>query len=276
MTPSPTITPAVLKDGHRRMWASGDYPAVAAQVDAAPSRALLERLGPLDGLDALDVATGTGNLALRLAAAGACVTGLDLADELLEIALVREYASRPAEHAITWRQGDAERLPFDEASFDLTTSIFGVQFAPRHQVAADELLRVTRPGGQIGLVNWTPDGLVGRLLRVLGAHLPAPPAFASPPPSWGNPERVTALLGRRVTGLTFTPGVNTFRAASPEAFAAFLEGSYGPMLSARSRLGDGWAACAADLRALFAAAGREQDGAFAIDAAFTVITARRN
>jgi SAM-dependent methyltransferase len=274
--PSATITPELLKAGHRLTWASGDYAAVAEHVDEAPSRALLAQLGgALGDLDVLDVATGSGNLALRLAALGARVTGLDLVDELLEIATAREAWCPPTAHPIAWVQGDAEALPFADASFDLTTSVFGIQFAPRHAQTAAELLRVTRPGGRIALVNWTPDGMVGRMFGVLSRFLPAPPPFASPPPRWGDPEHVAELLGDGVADLTFTRGVNTFRSTSPDALAAFFEDNYGPTISARSRLGDDWPACAAGLRALFAELGHEEAGGFAVDSAFTVVTARR-
>lgn len=275
-TSSPPITPDVLKAGHRMMWASGDYAAVARHVDEAPSGALLQQLGgALGDLDVLDVATGSGNLALRLAALGARVTGLDLVDELLEVAAAREAAAPATAHPIAWVQGDAEALPFADASFDVTTSAIGIQFAPRHAQTAAELVRVTKPGGRIALVNWTPDGLVGRMFGVLAQHLPPAPAFASPPPAWGDPDHVTALFGDAVTDLRFTPGVNTFRFAGVEAFATFFETNYGPTIAAQAKLGDRWPACAAQLRELFTELGRPDDDGVAIDATFVVITARR-
>ena len=194
-------TPESLKAAHRTMWAAGDYAIVATHVDDVPSRELLARLPDLAGREVLDVATGSGNLALREAAAGARVTGLDLVDELLDVARARA-AEREVD--VAWVCGDAEALPFADASFDVVTSIFGVQFAPRHAVTAAELLRVLRPGGTLGLVNWTPGGLIGRLFGVMSRHLPAPPAFASPPPAWGDEAHVRALLGDEVSALSFT------------------------------------------------------------------------
>jgi ubiquinone/menaquinone biosynthesis C-methylase UbiE len=277
-TSTPPMTPEILKAGHRLMWATGDYAAVARHVDEAPARALLAALSGsgtgFGDLDVLDVATGSGNLALRLAALGADVTGLDLVDELLETAREREATAPPAAHAVDWLQGDAEALPFADASFDLTTSIFGIQFAPRHAQTAAELLRVTRPGGRIGLVNWTPDGMVGRMFGVLSEYLPAPPAFASAPPLWGDREHVAQLLGDGVTDLQHRPGVNTFRFPTLEAFAQFFEVNYGPTIAARAKLGGAWPACSERLRALFAELGSDGPDGFAIDSAFTVITAR--
>jgi SAM-dependent methyltransferase len=272
-TSTASPTPEALKAGHRVMWASGDYAAVAETIDETPPASLLAQLPPIAGRDALDVATGSGNLALHLAARGARVTGLDLVDELLDVARAR---ARAAGHDVDWIAGDAEALPFPEASFDVVTSIFGIQFAPRHQVTADELVRVLRPGGTLGLVNWTPGGLVGQMFGVLGRHLPTPPSFASPPPKWGDPEHVAALLGDRVTDVTVTRAVNPWRFPSLDAFATFFADEYGPFVTARAKLGpEAWAACDAGLRELYARAGREGPDGYAVDSEFVVITARR-
>lgn len=273
MTTSSPISPEALKAGHRAIWASGDYAAVAETIAGALPDALMAALPPLSGTTVLDVATGTGNLALRAAAAGARHTvGLDLVPELLDIARARPHAD-----GVEWVAGDAEQLPFADASFDVVTSVVGIQFAPRHQVVADELVRVTRPGGTIGLVNWTPDGLVGQMFAVLGRHLPAPPAFASPPPRWGDPEHVAALFDGHVADVTVCRGVNAFTAASPDAFADFFEDNYGPIHTAKRKLGDAWEPCGRALREVYAQLGRStRDGAgWAVDSDFVVITARR-
>jgi SAM-dependent methyltransferase len=272
-SPTATVTPEALKAGHRSMWASGDYASVAETIDAATSAALFAQLPDLTGRDVLDIATGTGNTALRLAAGGAGVTGLDLSDELLDVARRR---AADAGVQVDWVAGDAEALPFADASFDAATSVVGIQFAPRHQAAADELVRVLRPGAVLGLVNWTPGGLVGRMFGVLGQHLPKPPSFASPPPKWGDPEHVAALLGDGVTDLTATRGVNPWRFSSLEAFATFFEERYGPFIAAQAKLGpEGWAPAAKGLREVYAELGTEGPGGFAIDSEFVVITARR-
>ena len=169
---------ADLKRAHRATWASGDYAAIAELIDEAPPRDLLAGIHIEPGQDVLDVATGTGNIAIKAAAAGAQVVGLDLTPELFETA-----RRRAAEHdvAVDWVEGDAEDLPFEDDRFDRVLSTFGVQFAPRHEVVARELARVCRPGGRIGLVSWTPQGQIGELFKIMGRYLPAPPDYASPP-----------------------------------------------------------------------------------------------
>ena len=125
-------------------------------------------------------------------------------------------AARRAERAgvgIDWIEGDAEALPFDDGAFDTVLSVFGVQFAPRHQFTADELARVCRPGGRIGLVNWTPDGLIGQLFRILGGYMPAAPDFASPPPLWGTADHIRSLFAG--TGVEWASPSATTRGASP-------------------------------------------------------------
>ena len=178
---------AELKQTHRATWAAGDYAAVAEVIDEAPPRDLLDRVGVSPGEDVLDVATGTGNIALRAAAAGAHVIGLDLTPELFETA-----RRRAAEQSVVidWIEGDAEELPFEDGR-DRVLSAFGVQFAPRHEIVAHELARVTRPGGRIGLVNWTPTGQVGELFKIMGRYLPPPPRASSPEPraAPGAPRR---------------------------------------------------------------------------------------
>lgn len=168
---------AELKQIHRATWAAGDYAVVAEVIDAIPPRDLLDRMAITPGATVLDVATGTGNVALRAAAAGAQVVGVDLTPELF--ATARRRAAQ-AQVAVDWVEGDAEALPFADASFDHVVSVFGVQFAPRHEVTARELARVARPGGRIGLVSWTPTGMIGELFGILGRALPKPPEFASP------------------------------------------------------------------------------------------------
>jgi len=150
-------------DIHRATWAAGNYAAV---------RDLLGRITITPGQDVLDVTTGTGNTALAAAAAGAHVTGLDLTPELFSTARQRAAA---AHVDVRWIEGDAEDLPFVNDTFDHVVSVFGVQFAPRHDVTAAELVRVCRPGGDIGVINWSPAGAIGELFKIVGSDLPAPP-----------------------------------------------------------------------------------------------------
>ena len=160
------------------------------------------------GHSVLDVATGTGNIAIRAAAAGAQVVGLDLTPELFETARARAAA---AGVIVDWVEGDAEELPYKDEVVRPRLSAFGVQFAPRHQIVAQELAGVTRQGGRIGLVNWTPEGLIGQLFKIMGAYMPAPPAFASPPPLWGSESHVRNLFRETPVVLEFARGTNPWR-----------------------------------------------------------------
>jgi SAM-dependent methyltransferase len=263
-----------LKHTHRATWAAGDYAAVAEHIDAVPPRDLLNRLAIAPGDDVLDVAAGTGNVALRAAAAGARVVGLDLTPELFVAA-----RRRAAEYRVTveWVEGDAEALPFADASFDHVLSVFGVQFAPRHEPAAGELARVCRPGGHVGLVNWTPGGVIGELFKVMSGYLPAPPAFASSPPLWGDEEHLRRLFAGTGVELRFALGHNPWRFASAEHWVAFLEASYGPTLKARERLSaEGtWDACRAEVVALAERRNEATDGTLLLQAEYLVAVGRR-
>ena len=260
---------AHLKRTHRAIWAAGDYAAVAQVIDEAPPRDLLNRLAITPGEEVLDVATGTGNIAIRAAAPGAQVVGLDLTPELFDTARARAEAHGVA---VEWIEGDAEDLPFDDERFHHVVSAFGVQFAPRHEIVAHELAGVCRPGGRIGLVNWTPEGLIGELFKILGSYLPAPPAFASPPPLWGSPSHVRRLFeGTRVV-LDFDRGTNPWRFESPEAWVAFMETAYGPTVKARHRLGgEGrWADCRAEMVALAERRNEATDGSLHMEAEYLI------
>jgi SAM-dependent methyltransferase len=261
---------AQLKDQHRATWAAGRYADVAELIaDAAPAQ-LLTRVGIEPGHDVLDVATGTGNVALEAAGLGAHATGLDLVPDLLDIARSRD------DGRIAWIEGDAEALPFDDASFDRVVSVVGIQFAPRHQVVADELARVCRPGGAIGLVNWTPEGLIGRMFKILGRYMPKPPEFASPPPLWGSEEHQRSLFAAHDVELSFERGMNPFVFPTLEEYMTFFEERYGPTIKAKARLSaDGtWDACRAELRALYEELNSATDGTLHIDAEYLVAVGR--
>jgi SAM-dependent methyltransferase len=263
-----------LKQTHRATWAAGDYAAVAEHIDAVPPLDLLDRMDVQPGQDVLDVATGTGNVALRAAARGARVVGLDLVPELLLTASRRadEYGV-----AVEWTEGDAEELPYADASFDHVLSVFGVQFAPRHEVTAVQLARVCRPGGHIGLVNWTPGGLIGELFAILSGYLPAPPAYASAPPLWGDEAHVEGLFAGTGVELTFARGHNPWRFDSAEDWVAFLETMYGPVVKARQRLtAEGsWDDCRAELVAQAERRNDATDGTLLLWAEYLVAVGRK-
>lgn len=265
---------ADLKQVHRATWAAGDYAAIAELIDEAPPRDLLAAVPVVPGQRVLDVATGTGNAALHAAAAGAQVAGLDLTPELFDTAR-RRAAERGV--AVEWIEGDAEALPFEDASFDAVLSIFGVQFAPRHELVARELARVCRPGGRIGLVNWTPDSHIGELFQILSGYLPAAPGYASPPPRWGDEEHVRALFAGTGVALSFSRGVNPFRFDSAEHFVAFFETHYGPTLKARERLtAEGaWDDCRREIVAMAERRNDATDGGLLLRAEYLVVTGRK-
>src|SRR3954454_1916871 len=165
------VDPQELLARQRAVWAAGDYPDLARTIEPV-SEEVVAAAGVGAGEEALDVATGTGNAALRAAARGARVTGLDLTPELLEVARGRA-AEAGAE--ITWVEGDAGQLPFPDAAFDRVVSVFGAIFAPDHERTAAELLRVVRPGGTVAVAAWTPEGLNGQMYVALARHMPPPP-----------------------------------------------------------------------------------------------------
>lgn len=263
-----------LKKTHRATWAAGDYGAIAELIDDHPPRDLLRLVEVQPDQDVLDVAAGTGNIALRAAAAGAEVIGLDLTPELFETA-----RRRAAEYGVNvdWLEGDAEQLPFEDARFDIVLSAFGVQFAPRHAVVARELARVTAPGGQIGLVNWTPEGMIGEVFKILGRYLPTPPDYASPPPLWGNEEHVRQLFEGSGIELEFSRGHNPFRFDSAEGFMSFFETHYGPTLKARERLSaeGSWDDCRAEIVAMAERRGEPEEGALLLSSEYLVTVGRK-
>ncbi|GAA5026775.1 class I SAM-dependent methyltransferase [Terrabacter aeriphilus] len=209
------------------MWALGDYAAVAREVIPGLGAVLVDACGVRAGQQVLDVAAGTGNAALPAARAGARVTASDLAPELLDAG--RRLADE-AGLALDWERADAEALPFDDASFDVVVSCVGVMFAPHHRVAADELVRVARPGATIGLVSWTPQGFIGQMFAAMKPYAAAPPPGAQPPPLWGDEAHVRELLGDRVEDLRAEKRSWPVRFARPEDFRDFFKRTYGPTI----------------------------------------------
>jgi SAM-dependent methyltransferase len=264
-----------LKAKHRAMWALGDYPAVADDLIPELGTALVEASGVGTGDRVLDVAAGTGNAAVPAALAGASVVASDLTPELLETGR-RLAEERGVE--LEWREADAEALPFGDGEFDAVLSCVGVMFAPHHQAAADELVRVCRPGGTIGLVSWTPEGFIGRMFATMKPYAPPPPPGAQPPPLWGSEEHVTALLGDRVTDVVArrrTVRIDHF--ASPEAFRDYFKANYGPTIAVYRNIA-AEPERVAELDAALADLGRRHDhgtGSTAMDWEYLLLTARR-
>lgn len=240
MTHTGSDTDRALKARHRAMWALGDYHAVVTEVVAELGTVLVDACKPRPGERVLDIAAGSGNAAIPAALTGAAVTALDPTPELLA-----EGRAAAAQRGVdlAWVEADAEALPFADGEFDVVLSCLGIMFAPHHQAAADEALRVCRPGGRIGLLSWTSEGFVGELFRTLTTYAPAPPPGASPPPLWGDAAHVRALLGDAVTGVTLERRMLTVRRfADPAAWRAFFTDVYGPIVAVYRTLDGEWAA----------------------------------
>ena len=219
-----------LKARHRAMWALGDYPALAADLVSGLGPILVEACGVGAGDRVLDVAAGSGNAAIPAALAGASVVASDLTPELFEAG--REEAARQGAR-LEWRQADAEDLPFADGEFDTVLSCLGVMFAPHHQASADELVRVCRPGGTIGLLSWTPEGFIGQLFATMKPYAPPPPPGAQPPPLWGREDHLRSLLGDQVTNVRVRrQSVRVDLFARPEDFRDYFKARYGPTIAA--------------------------------------------
>ena len=239
-----------LKQGHRAMWAAGDYEAIAHPLRSAGAL-IVESVGIGPGDEVLDVACGTGNAAIAAAQAGGRVVGADLTPELMRVA-----AARSAEVGVEVElvEADAEALPFADGSFDVVLSTFGCMFAPRHELVAREIARVLRPGGRVGICSWTPDGAIGDFVRTVGDHVPAPPPFASPPLLWGTEAHVERLFDGTGVEFTFDRDVVDFRFDSVAATVHIYETQFGPIMAARELLEPQglWPALRDDLTAMFA------------------------
>ncbi|BBZ61581.1 class I SAM-dependent methyltransferase [Mycolicibacterium monacense] len=268
-----TVDDRQLAARHRSIWASGDYPRLAAELVAPLGPVLVEAAGIGAGDRVLDVASGTGNAAIPAAQKGAAVTASDLTPELLEAG--RALAAQTGVQ-LDWREADAHALPFADNDFDVVMSCIGVMFAPYHQRAADELLRVCRPGGTIGLLNWTPEGHIGRLFATMKPYMPPPPPGASPPPLWGREEHVRELFGDRVTDVVAerrTLPVTHF--ADGAQFRDYFKAVYGPTIAAYRNLGDD-ADRAAQLDNDIAQLGDElMDGSSHMEWEYLLLTARK-
>ena len=224
---------AAVKAAHRAMWAMGDYDRFA--------RATVWELGPLlvdacsirSGHRVLDVAAGTGNVAIRAALKGASVVACDLTPE--HFAQGRRGAAAAGVN-LDWIEGDAEALPFDDNAFDVVTSCFGAMFAPDHRAVADELVRVCRPGGTIGLISFTPEGTGGEFFALLAPYAPPAPAGSNPPVLWGSEEHVRMLFGNRVSSFTLSRQTYIERAPSPEDYCRLFMEAFGPLVAIRASL----------------------------------------
>ncbi|MFR0359228.1 class I SAM-dependent methyltransferase [Streptomyces sediminimaris] len=221
-----------LKHRARAMWAAGDYPSIAERELWPLGERIIACVGVRPGEHVLDVACGSGNAAIRAAQAGGHAVGLDLTPELFHAG---RRAAADAGAEVEWVEGDAEELPFDDATFDVLVSVLGAMFAPRHRVAAAELARVLRPGGRLALICWTPESGMGDVFAALARYLPAPPLFASPPILWGREEHVRSLFADAAVDLEFEHGEAHFPPfASAEDDLEYRLNRFGPLMAARA------------------------------------------
>jgi SAM-dependent methyltransferase len=271
---SPDLAPDLeaVKRRQQQMWASGDYSAIAARIVPVAER-LVDAADLRSGWRVLDVATGSGNAAIAAARLGCEVVGVDYVPSLLERGRTRAAAEGLEVDLV---EGDAEALPFEDASFDAVISVFGSMFAPDHERTAAELVRVTRPGGTIALASWTPAGFIGQLLRTVAAHVP-PPAGVASPILWGTEEHLRGLFGDTVSSLDVQERVFTFRHPSAQAFVDLFRNAYGPTERAFAALdASGQEALEADMLALASGLDRLGDGgAIAIESTYTEAVSTR-
>lgn len=225
-----------LKARQRAMWATGDFPKVALDTIPSVGPALVAAAGVGPGQRVLDVAAGSGATSIPAAAAGADVVASDLTPELLAAGRAR---ARSLGLALEWVEADAEDLPFEDASFDVVLSSFGAMFAPRHQVVADELVRVCRPGGTIAMANWTPGGWAGQFFATMAPFVPPPAPGFQPPVLWGSEEHVRALFADRVSSLSTSVQIQVLdRFATPDDLVDYYREHFGPTITAYAALAD--------------------------------------
>lgn len=215
---------ADLKKRQREMWASF---APTAMFTTPVAAQLVKFAGIASGENVLDVGTGTGVVAITAARAGARVTGLDLTPALLEQA--RENARIAQMEQIVWTEGDAENLPYSDASFDVVVSQFGHMFAPRPEIVVAEMRRVLKPGGRVAFATWPPEHFIGRMFAFVGRNSPPPPPGAAAPPQWGSPAIITERLAASFEAPFFARGTMLFPALSVEHYRLFMETSVGPI-----------------------------------------------
>jgi ubiquinone/menaquinone biosynthesis C-methylase UbiE len=224
-----------IKERNRQIWGLGDYSALSEALRPA-AEALADACAVSAGQEVLDVAAGDGNFAIACAREGASVVASDLSPGMVERGRARAQADG---YDIEWVEADAEALPFGDGEFDVVTSSLGAIFAPDHRAVARELLRVCRPGGTIGMINFTPEGLAGDFFALFAGHAPPPPEGALPPVLWGSEDHVRELFGDGVAALELTRRRYVERSpGGPEAYCDFFKATFGPVVGLYAALAD--------------------------------------
>ena len=261
-----------LKTRLKSMWMAGDFGQIAKSIESSADE-FIARLELKPGDRVLDIACGSGNLAIPAARAGATVIGVDIATNLIEQARARAAAEGLS---IQFDEGDAEKLPYDDASFDVVVSMYGAMFAPRPELVAAELLRVCRPGGRVAMANWTPEGFIGQMFKVTGKHVPPPPSMPSPI-KWGDEATVRERLSDGVADLKFRRQMCPFKYPfPPEEVVEFFRMYYGPTQRAFDALdAEGQAALRNDLNQHWSENNRATDGTTHTEAEYLEVLATR-
>jgi len=261
---------AAIKARQNAAWASGDYARIGATLQIV-GESLAEALDLRPGARVLDVAAGNGNATLAFARRWCDVTSTDYVEALLERGMARAKAEALD---IAFQVADAEDLPFADGAFDAVVSTYGVMFAPDQEKAAGELIRVCKPGGKIGLANWTPEGFIGALFKTLGGHV-APPAGVKSPALWGSRAWIDAAFGPHAD-IAFTSKDFVFRYPSPDHFAGYFRTYYGPVHKAFLALDEaGQDALHADLLATVARYDTATDGSMRVPSEYAEIVATK-
>jgi SAM-dependent methyltransferase len=261
-----------LKTRLKSMWMAGDFGQIAKIIETG-AEDFIDRLGLTPGVRLLDVACGTGNLSIPAARAGAIVTGVDIATNLIEKA--RERAETEG-LKIQFDEGDAENLPYPDTAFDVVVTMFGAMFAPRPELVAAELTRVCRAGGRIAMANWTPEGFIGQMFKVTGKHVPPPPDMPSPL-KWGDEETVRERLRAGIADLQLVRRMCVFNYPfSPAEVVEFFRMYYGPTQRAFGALdGDKQAALRTDLEQLWTEHNQATDNMTTVEGEYLEVTATR-
>jgi len=268
----PAVDLNAVKARQQGAWSSGDYAMVGTTLQIV-GEMLCEALDIRSGQRVLDVAAGNGNATLAAARRFAEVVSTDYVGALLERGRERAAAERLP---VKFQEADAENLPFADASFDVVLSTFGVMFTPDQERAARELMRACRPGGKIGLANWTPESFIGRLFKTLGKYLPPAPGVKSPA-LWGTKERLDELFGGAAREIRATSREFVFRYRSPEHWIEVFRTYYGPMNKTFGALdADRQAAFTSELLALIASRNRSGDGTLVLPSEYLEVVIERN
>jgi ubiquinone/menaquinone biosynthesis C-methylase UbiE len=260
----------VMTEVQRKIWSQGDFAKIGNRAQIVGER-LCEAVDVIPGERVLDVACGSGNAAIAAARRFGEAVGVDYVPELL--AHGRERAEADGLE-VEFVEGDAQALPFEDASFDVVLSTFGAMFAPDQPQTAGELLRVTKSGGRIGMANWTPDGIA--FFQVIAKHAPLPPGI-DPPVLWGTEERLRELFGHGISDLKVEKRIFNFRYRSPEHWLEFFRAYFGPIMMAFARVGeDGAPALERDLLDVMRSNNRAGEKALVVPAEYLEVVATRS